>query len=243
MKIFSNIGPLFKLIYALKYLRAYKKQILNARAAGDLELERDGQLKATSSWGSAIMNTFKVDLHIQGKENLPAKGPVVYAVNHEGYFDIPACCAAFNTVQIGFVAKDNLERIPLYGEWIKNIRSVLLKRDDPRAALKAIQYGIELIEQDFSLVVFPEGTRSKGGEIKEFKKGSLRLATKPGVPVIPVTLKGTSDIFEKTGKVECGKRVDIVIHPAIETKDMEKGEANNLSTVVEAIIRTAHEKL
>ena len=77
----------------------------------------------------------------------------------------------------------------------------------------------------------------------EFKKGSLRLATKSGVPIVPVTLNGTYHVYEKKGYVQPGAVVDFYIHPAIETKDLSKAEQNSLAEKVEATIRTKLEEI
>ena len=237
LKIFENIVPAFKLINGLAQLKPYKKGIYQARGEGDFEKERGFILMCTTKWSAYIIKVFAIDLQVSGKENLPEKGPVVFAANHQGYGDIPITCAVLDKFQFGFVAKDTLTKVPYYGKWIRDIRSVFIKRDDPRESLKAIADGIALIEKGFSLLVFPEGTRSKGGPVGEFKKGSLRLATKPGVPVIPITINGTHRIFEDNGYIKNGAKVSITIHPVIETKNMDKTEANNLSAEVERIIK------
>ena len=159
--------------------------------------------------------------------------------NHQGYADIPVCCAALSTVQLGFVAKEELLKVPLYGEWILNIRSIPLRRGDARESLKAINEGIDYVSKGFSLVVFPEGTRSQGKPHREFKKGSMKLATKPGAPIIPVTINGTPAIFEERGILTGNKTVDVTIHPPIETKGMSKAEQATLAERVQAIVQSA----
>jgi 1-acyl-sn-glycerol-3-phosphate acyltransferase len=238
LKLFLNIIPAIKLGASLTLLAKYKKGIYKARLDGDYEKERDFILKSTTTWGNHLVKIYDIDLSVTGKENLPEKGPVVFVANHQGYADIPITCATFDKFQFGYVAKDSLTKVPFYGKWIKNIRSVFIKRNDSRESLMAISEGISFIEKGFSLMIFPEGTRSKGGPVKEFKKGSLRLATKPGVPVIPVTINGTHRVFEDNGYIKNGASVKIKIHPAIETKGMSKAEANNLSEEVEKIVRS-----
>ncbi|MBO5666522.1 MAG: hypothetical protein J6S45_03650, partial [Firmicutes bacterium] len=71
----------------------------------------------------------------------------------------------------------------------------------------------------------------------EFKKGSLRLATKPGAPIVPVTISGSYKCFEEN-KVITAAEVDVFIHPPIYTKDMDRKEASNIAAVVEEIVRT-----
>jgi 1-acyl-sn-glycerol-3-phosphate acyltransferase len=235
--ILKNILPAIKLYDSLKYISGYKKEIFDARKKGDFEREREYILKSTKRWGDQLVKVYDIQLNIAGKENLPDRGPVVFVANHQGYADIPITCAVLDKFQFGFIAKSNLEKLPAYGKWIENIRSVFIQRDDVRASLRAIDEGVGFIEKGFSLLIFPEGTRSRGGDFGEFKKGSLRLATKPGVPVIPITINGTHRIYEDHGFVKNGAHVDITIHPVIETKGMDRSAANNLSAEVERIIK------
>jgi len=236
MHIIRNIPMIYKFYRALPSLKQYKDGIMTARAAGDLEKERAFILKATNAWGNFVMDVFQTEVNVHGAENIPNQGPVVYVSNHQSYADIPLCCKVLNKIQLGFVAKDGLQKLFLYGEWVENIRSVLIKRDDPRSSLRTIEQAIDLIHQGFSMLIFPEGTRSKGTEMGEFKKGSLRLATKSGVPVIPITINGTWRIFEEKGYPQ-KTSVDITIHKAIETKNLSKVEASALSERIEEIIR------
>ena len=116
MKIFANIPGAYKLLYCLKYFRANKKEIIAAREAGDFEREREYILKSTSFWGTKVMEMFGSTVNVQGLENLPDKGPVVLVGNHQGYADIFAYFAAFQKFQFAFVAKEDLAKIPFYGE-------------------------------------------------------------------------------------------------------------------------------
>ncbi len=235
MKILANIPGIFKLIYCLKYLRVNKKEIEKARAAGDFEKEREWILKSTQTWGNKVLEMFGSELNIKGMENLPEKGPVVLIGNHQGYADIFAYCAAFTKFQFGFIAKDDLAKIPLYGKWILRVRSVFIERGDARASLEAINKGIKYIKEGFSLGIYPEGTRSKGPEMGEFKKGALKLATKPGVPIIPVSLNGTYKMFEEEGRLK-GARIDMIIHEPIETAGISRQEEKELTAKVEKIV-------
>lgn len=243
MKIIRNIPMVIEFVMALPELRQHKKNIYKYRELGDLEKEREYILKATSTWGKRLVRDLNIDLNIIGKENLPDNGPVVFVGNHQGYGDIPIYCAALDKFQTGFIAKDSLEKVPLYGEWIKNIRSVLLPRENPRESLKAMETAVDLIKQGFSMVIFPEGHRSKCEEMGEFKKGSLRLATKPGVPVVPISVNGTYKLFEESGYMKKNFKIDFMVHPPIETSSLSKQEASNLAETVEEIVRNGLEEL
>ena len=228
MKIIPNIPAAAKLVYCLRYFNKYKKQIDAAKASGDTEKERELILAATSTWGPMVIDMFGSELIVEGLENLPEQGPVVIVGNHQGYADIVAYFAAFQKFQFGFVAKKELGKIPLYGEWMPRVRSVFIERNDPRASLEAIKRGVELIEQGFSLVIYPEGTRSKGPECGPFMKGSLKLATKPGVPIVPVSMHGTYKMYEQTGVMR-GARIRIIVHEPIPTAGMSRKEEKDLN--------------
>lgn len=235
MKIFTNIPSIIKLVDCLKYLRPHRKGIEEARAAGNLEEERKHILAATSTWGEKIFKTFDTNLIVKGLENIPEKGPVVFMGNHQGYADIFAYCAAFRKFQFGFIAKKELAKVPLYGPWITRIRSEFIERDDPRSSLQTINKGIELIEQGFSMAIFPEGTRSKCSQPNEFKKGAMKLATKPGVPIIPVTIDGSYKFFEENGCITpCD--IHMIIHEPIETAGLDRKAEKELHAKVEAVI-------
>lgn len=149
-EIIRNIPPVLRIYHDLKYLKEYKHNIDKYRESGDMINERKNILDATISWGGNLVKVFDVDLTVIGKENLPTEGPVVYVSNHQGYADIPIWCAVLDTVQFGFLAKNNLNSVPTYGKWIRRIRSVMIERDEPREALKAISRGIDLINEGFS---------------------------------------------------------------------------------------------
>jgi 1-acyl-sn-glycerol-3-phosphate acyltransferase len=242
LKIFRNIVTGVKLYNALRVLTTYRNDLLEAQASGDVEKERAVLLELTTTWGNHVVKTFDIRINATGKENLPEKGPVLFVANHQSFADIPVACTVLDKFQFGFVAKSTLERNPIYGRWIRDTRNVYINRKSARASLRAIEDGIELLNQGFSILIFPEGARSRCSDIDEFKKGSLRLATKSGVPVIPIAIHNAYRVFEEYGYVKYGIDVGFNILPPIETKGMPKDIANNLAAEVENIIRQDLEK-
>ena len=235
MKIIRNLPGFAKLVYCLRYFRPYQRRIEEARAAGRDEEERQAILEATSDWGPRVLEMFGCTLNVEGRENLPASGPVVLVGNHQGYADIAACFAAFQNFQFGFVAKKELAKIPLYGSWMPRIRSVFIERDDPKASLETIKSGIALLERGYSLVIYPEGTRAKCSVPGPFMKGSLKLATRPGVPIVPFSMDGTYKMYEETGVLSPAV-INVIIHEPIETKNLTRQEEKDLTGRVEKIV-------
>ena len=100
----------------------------------------------------------------------------------------------------GYIAKKEMEGIPLLKQWMDRIGCLFLDRKDIRAGLKTILQAITDIREGTSLVIFPEGTRNRNESVTdllEFKEGSLKIAEKSGCPVIPMAILGSSNTFEK----------------------------------------------
>ena len=242
MKIIKNIVPVVKIIGTLKPQKKIFKKIHQAIEKNDPELERKYILESTSTWGDDIMTLLGSEIHVYGKENLPEEGPVVFMGNHQGYADIFTYCAVLDKFQFGFVAKEELGNLPFFGKQIHEIRSVFINRDSARGSMNAIVEGIKLIEQGYSLAIYPEGTRSKGGEPKPFMKGAIKLATKPGVPIVPISLEGTYKMLEQDGYFH-GADVYIKIHEPVPTAGISRKEEKELMPRIESIVMSGVEEL
>lgn len=220
---------LFFYLYLFKITPDYIK-IKKLEAQDNRALHIESIRNISHKWGKALLRNAGARLNVSGTENIP-NGPVLFVSNHQSYFDIPIFFAAIDK-QIGFIAKSELSKIPIFSKWIILIQSIFIERDDPRQSLRAIQKGVSLLKDGYSLVVFPEGTRSKGNEMSEFKKGSLRLAVKSKVPIVPVTINGSYRLFESKGRITPGE-VDFMIHPPILTDNLSKEEATHLTERVQ----------
>jgi 1-acyl-sn-glycerol-3-phosphate acyltransferase len=173
---------------------------------------------------------------ITGEENLP-EGSCVFVGNHQGNFDV-LVLAGYVHKPTGFIAKKELETFPLVSYWMKQQHSVFMDREDPRDSVKSILEGVQNLKNGYCMAIYPEGTRSKGPEMGEFKKGAMKLALKAGVPIVPVTINGTYKMFEtQNGRKTKPVQVDLVISKPIDTKLLTKEEQNDLSENIKAIIQ------
>ena len=238
MVILKNIPAAQKIIASLMPLEPIKRRIEQAHARGDLEAEKAAILDASYTWGTYLVNAFRGNITVYGRENLPQKGegPVVFMCNHQGYADIPALCNTLNTAQFGFMVKDSLKQLPVYGRWMRRVRSVMIKREDPRASLKAIAQAVGYIEEGSCMLVFPEGTRSWGGPMNEFKAGAFKLATKPRVPIVPISINGTYKVFEEPGYFKNDQDIRLIIHPPIPTAGLDRKQEKALCSQVQEIV-------
>ena len=236
MIIIRNIPGMGRLFYSLYRFKKYVPGIREAYNAGDIELEKQRIAESTQVWAQTISRMYGMKVQVRGKENIPDHDGLVFISNHQGYGDIIAMLLATEGRQISFVAKDQLSKIPLFGMWIKTIRGVFIQRGNAKAALKSIAEASDLVKQGFNMVIFPEGTRSRGGEMKPFKAGSFKLATKAKATIVPVTIHGTYDMFETRGTIGPSSSV-VCFHPPVDTADLDRHALRELEGQVEATIR------
>lgn len=185
-------------------------------------------------WAATFMKLTGSNVIIHGKENIP-DGPVVFICNHEGNFDIPVLLG-FIEKPFGFISKIEVKKIPLLSTWMEVINCVFLDRKDRRQAIASIREGVALLKKGHSIVIFPEGTRSKGGPVGEFKTGSFRLAKDAAVPIVPISIRGTSDVFEKNGLSIKPADIHVVIGKAVEPKSFKEQDLKELANEVREVV-------
>ena len=167
-------------------------------------------------------------ISVEGLENLPEDLSRVCVVsNHQSYFDI-FVLRGYVPILTGFLAKKELKRIPLLNFWMSSLGCVFIDRGSPRAAVEAIQKGVESIKNGNPIVLFPEGTRSKSQSMAQFKPGGLKLAQRSGAIIVPVTLNNSCGIYEESGRISAAE-VKIVIHKSIDVKDAGNSDSGTLS--------------
>lgn len=194
-------------------------------------------------WATGIMKRTKSDISVSGLENLP-KGPVLLVSNHEGNFDIPVLLSTIPK-PFGFISKKEVQKFPIIPIYMEEMNCVFLDRSDRRSALKSISDTVEKLQQGHSILIFPEGTRSKGAGLGEFKAGFMRIAKDAGVPIVPIAISGTSEIMEKNNnKVMPGKVAVHVLEPftaeAIAQEDAKTMAAAVRSRIEKALVESAN---
>ncbi len=189
--------------------------------------------KATARWGRLMVALSGSKINVIGEEKLP-EGNVLYVGNHQSNYDIPLLLGHLPKYK-AFVAKIELEKVPLLSLWMKLMGCLFLDRGNMKQSLRVILKGIEQLKSGETLVVFPEGTRAKGYKMLDFKKGSLKLGIKANVPIVPFTIDGSFKMYEETGHITKSE-VTIIIHDPIYPKDLDKEAQANLSSIVHDII-------
>lgn len=166
-------------------------------------------------------------LQIQGKENLHHRGPAVYMGTHKSYLDIVIMIALTDEPLI-FIGKSEVEKLPFIRTWFKAIDGIYMDREDIRQSFKVIMEAIEQLKKGYSVAIFPEGTRSKGVEVADFKAGSFKLATKANVPIIPMAMQDTFKLLEEKRRLKPAK-IGVNIGKAIEVGDLSREQKQTIS--------------
>ena len=239
MNPFTTIPKLAQGYAAAKKYNSLARQLDALRNLGDFEGERELIRKGQKLFAETIADKFNITIDVKGEENIPSEGAFMVYSNHQGFADIPAICYAFrNHCQMGFVSKEEWRKYKVLRDAIVYTRSIFLDRGNPRAAIKALSEVKELLDMGFNMAIFPEGTRSKGPEMGEFKPGSFKFAEKAKVPVLPVTLNGSYKLFEEKGTYQpC--HIDITIHPLVHLEQMDKHQQKEAAEEIEKTIKSA----
>ena len=179
-----------------------------------------------ANWARRLLYFAGAKVTVTGEENLIDR-PAVYIANHQGYFDIPLMLACVGKPR-GLIAKQEIDKIPGIRTWMRHLHCLFVDRSSPRAGAQVMLDGAALLETGRSLTILPGGTRSRGGEMHEFKAGAFRIASRVGAPIVPVTIDGSYKLMEANHFWIHPAEVRITIHPAIETAGMSRPEIKAL---------------
>lgn len=155
-------------------------------------------------WYRYMMIVGMIRLHVTGYEKVPFGTHFLLVSNHRSKFDNFVQCAVLKKTQIAYISKPENFKIPMGRRYMRRGLYLAIARNNPKEALGTILKAIDYIKSDtVSIGIFPEGTRSTDGSLKDFKPGSFKIAEKAGCPVVVCCMQGTENIaknwpFKKT---------------------------------------------
>ncbi len=238
-------NPSRSLGYYLSYLRSilFTNNLIILYTAGCGALSLAGSVFDTGgrwqhmwarNWSWLILKTCGVRVREEGLDNVPHE-TAIYCVNHQSAMDIPILFVHL-PVQFRFLAKRPLFNLPFLGWHLSRSGHIPVDRGQPRKAFRSFDQAAERIRSGVPVVLFPEGTRSRDGELHAFKGGSFYLALEAGVPIVPITLNGTRHVHEPdTLHVRSGQ-TEMIIHPPISTAGLTSQDVDALSARVRSCI-------
>ncbi|MBO7261814.1 MAG: 1-acyl-sn-glycerol-3-phosphate acyltransferase [Alistipes sp.] len=156
---------------------------------------------------------------VEGIENLDPKATYVMVLNHNSMVDI---LSVYNLPLVfKWVSKKEVYRIPIVGRLLLAHGDIVINRASTKEAMQLVHTrGKEWLAKEASVAIFPEGTRSKDGEIHNFKAGAFILAKDAEVPILPIVLDGTDRVFRKGFFMNWSNRITIKILPPISKEDV-----------------------
>lgn len=206
-------------------------------AAGDIAGADAIAQHEVPHWAGSLLHLAGMSITTTGLENLPQDEAVVFVANHRSYYDIPVMLTQLGSAP-ALVSKIEVKKIPLIRMWMQFLHCVFLDRNNPRQAVAAMNEASDNLHKGYSVVIFPEGTRSKGEEkdLLEFKAGAFRIATKAKAKIVPVVLHNTRNAMENNGGWMKPAHITVDILPAIDTAGMDKDAQRALPEAVQKLI-------
>ncbi len=182
-----------------------------------------------------VLKTCFVKLRVQGLEQIDRKHPYVFMSNHVSLFDIPAVAWGIPH-SMRWVYKKELSTIPFLGWALRAIGHIMVDRQNRAKAVESLRKSLEKLKGNTSIMIYPEGTRSKTGELLPFKKGGFYTAIASGFPIVPIAIRGSREIMKKgVFRIHPGT-ITLQVFPPIPVEEYDTSRTNELKERVREII-------
>ena len=172
-----------------------------------------------------------VHLAVKGEEHLWSNRPAVFMINHQSNVDMFIATKLIRK-DVSGIAKKELQKYPIIGQLMQAGGVIFIDRKNREKAIEAMKPAVDALKGGTSIVIFPEGTRSKSYKLGKFKKGAFHLAMEASVPIIPMVLKNAHDVLPRGAALMKSSVVKVCILPPIATTDWTK---ENLDQNVEMV--------
>ena len=191
------------------------------------------------TWARLILVTTGVRVSVAGLERLTPGATYVFVSNHQSIYDIPVLFRSL-PFQLRIIAKASLGSFPFLGWHLRRTGHMLVDRSRPDRA-RIFGWASRLTAQGLSLIVFPEGTRSRDGRVGRFKGGSFYLALQAGLPVVPLSVVGSRHVMLKGRLATYPGHVRLIVHEPIDTTGLADADAREFGERVRRILAPAAE--
>jgi len=196
--------------------------------------------RAASIWARIFLIVAGLRFDVQGHEHVQPGRPQVIVSNHLSNLDPMIHWLAMQPIHYRFMAKKEVYKIPFFRSAVKAMHMVKVDREAGAGGYDFINTQVRTVfDLGLSLMIYGEGTRSRTGHIKEFKKGPFIIAKAVDAPILPVTIEGTDLAWPPGDWRMYGGRVQVVIHPLVE----QSGSPIDMREQVEQTIRTTYARL
>ena len=172
-----------------------------------------------------------------GRRNVPGKGPVIFASNHQSYFD-PILAGCFTTRVLNFMARETLFRSPPFAALIRFYNAFPVKRGG--ADVAAFKNSLRLLKKGQAILLFPEATRTADGRVRSVQPGAIGLARKANAPILPVAIEGAYDIWPRESRFPRLAHVWVEYGPLLDPVAFEEQSDAQAAVLLTGIMRELH---
>lgn len=232
--VFASIRMIFICCFMLAYIIAGIPVLVSCRILRRPWLA----LYLTKLLDRMILFMGGVRLEVIGAEKLDPKRGCVYVGNHRSHVDSASIFAAC-PADARFLIKKEVFKIPLVSFALKTMEMIPVDRSNVDAAARSIDLAVSKIQSGISIILFPEGTRSRHPYILPFKKGAFVLAIKAQAPIVPFTVIGADRALKPDTLLLYGGPVKLIFHDPIETRGMELEDRQELLERTQKIVESA----
>ncbi len=225
-KIFRLFTTIYFLIISSLYLAVYGAFVLFwgfiLKIFKDEETSRKYVLNEVRKFGIRAFSWLFSKVVVDGQENIPDEGPFIVVSNHQSLMDIPLILGY--VARGGFIAKKELSWVPGVSWFVRYMGGVFIERGNIKQTASVIKTVLRNLRNGINYIVFPEGTRTEDGSVRDFKRGSLALALKTGVKILPVGIWGTMFLVPKKSLLFNPGKVYLKILPPVDPRDFKNEE-------------------
>ena len=210
--------------------------VLGTLSIGSSLFEKTGYFAhwCARAWARLILLTTRVRVEVTGLDRLDPDRTYVFVANHQSIYDIPILFWSLPH-QLRIIAKESLGRFPFLGWHLRRTGHMLVDRKRPDRA-RIFGWASKLTANGLSLIVFPEGTRSRDGRVGRFKGGSFYLALEAGLPVVPLSVVGSRHVMLKGRLATYPGDVRLIVHEPIDTRGLDGSDAREFAERVRRVI-------
>ncbi|HUF42887.1 MAG TPA: lysophospholipid acyltransferase family protein [Verrucomicrobiae bacterium] len=183
-------------------------------------------------WTWVVLRVGGITLRVSGLTNVDPERTYIFMVNHQSNIDIPVLVQGLLAFQLRWIAKRELLHVPFFGWAMWAAKHIVVDRADPLDAVRSLARAKDRLAAGLSIVVFPEGTRSRDGKLLRFKKGGFLLAVETQTTIVPVIINGSADVLPAGGWRLRPGTIEVIVDKPVSIEGFRAGSLRHLSEQV-----------
>lgn len=200
-------------------------------------LDKKGNLVHYISRFWSLLNVFLsgTRLKVKGKEKIEKRGAYIVMSNHQSLFDVWALIGKL-PLQLRWIIKSEIKKVPVFGYVLGRMGHIYIDRRKGRDATLGMESAVQKVREGTSVVIFPEGTRSRDGRLQKFLRGGAVIAIRSGVPILPVIVNGSRFVLPKGTLALMPGKIDVIVGDSIDPCMFDENRKDELMAVVRSAI-------